>query len=110
MRITGKWIFPKGSDAPAQPEMELFDYRDQANARFVMDFWLKKGLTVTQAKATRHKEMHDQELRAAEEAARKRAQRRIASLKAMSPTCASCGTASRIEHATRRRFRFCTRT
>jgi tetratricopeptide (TPR) repeat protein len=82
VKITGQWVFPKGDLALENPVMEYFDFRDKASARYVVDFWPRQGPTLAQAVVKRRKVKQDNELKDAEEAARRRAARRIASLKA----------------------------
>lgn len=57
VRVQGRWRFSQASDAPADPAMEAFDYRERGRSRLVVDFWVKEGPTVgqvrTQAAATR---------------------------------------------------------
>ncbi|MDR3606749.1 MAG: tetratricopeptide repeat protein [Oligoflexia bacterium] len=82
VRVEGNWKFEKGPNAPFQPKMETFSYRENDPARFVADFWLKAGPTVAEVQAksvTEAKKLA--ELRARQEVER-RAQRRIASQKA----------------------------
>lgn len=80
--ITGKWKFPSGKAALAEPKMERFDYREKSPPRYVVDFWLKKGPTLVEAEALRKKRAREQELRQAEAQAKRRAERRLASQKA----------------------------
>lgn len=49
LKVTGRWKFTVGNNAPAHPEMERFDYRQKSPPGYVIDFWVKKGPTVSQA-------------------------------------------------------------
>ncbi|HUP57611.1 MAG TPA: tetratricopeptide repeat protein, partial [Bdellovibrionota bacterium] len=81
VKVTGAWNYPKGADALANPVMEHFEYRDKSGSRYVVDFWAKEGPTVAQAQVIKKKVQAESDLKAAEEAARRRTERRIASLK-----------------------------
>ena len=43
--ISGRWIFPKGEAELASPKMERFDYRRQEPPAYIVDFWVKEGVT-----------------------------------------------------------------
>lgn len=43
--IRGKYKFPSGPKALANPQMEHFDFRKAEDGKYVIDFWYKKGLT-----------------------------------------------------------------
>ncbi len=45
----GKWSFPLGKEALAQPEMITFDYWDKHKRSWVLDFWVKPGMTLSEA-------------------------------------------------------------
>ncbi len=62
--IRGQYRFPKGKDALARPEMELFDFYRKDDGKFVIDFWYKKGPTVVEAERQRKlSEIRNQEQR-----------------------------------------------
>jgi tetratricopeptide (TPR) repeat protein len=44
--IRGKYIYPTGAKALAEPKMEHFDFRKGDLGKYVVDFWYKKGPTV----------------------------------------------------------------
>jgi tetratricopeptide (TPR) repeat protein len=44
--IKGKYHFPAGANALAHPVMEHFDFRQNENGKYVIDFWYKKGFTI----------------------------------------------------------------
>jgi tetratricopeptide (TPR) repeat protein len=79
--LRGRWNFPTGEDAPAEPAMERFDYRQKEPVRYVVDFWMKSGPTVAEARYARERALREAERRRAEIEADKRRQRRIASLR-----------------------------
>lgn len=76
--LSGNWHFPTGLDAPADPTMEAFDFVRGTPARFVVDFWQKKGMTVKQARELAAKQREADNIKKAEADAKKRADRRIA--------------------------------
>jgi tetratricopeptide (TPR) repeat protein len=82
LRVSGQWKYGQGSDAPANPMMESFDYREHAHSALVIDFWVKEGPTVGEVKASRaitrriasvKKHEDDEKARAARRVARERA-------------------------------------
>jgi tetratricopeptide (TPR) repeat protein len=46
--IRGKYVYPTGPKALANPAMEHFDFRKGEQGKLVVDFWYKKGLTVAE--------------------------------------------------------------
>jgi tetratricopeptide (TPR) repeat protein len=84
LQVVGKWKFPSGPLAPAEPKMETFDYREHHPGEFVVDFWLRKGLTVTEAQALKKKQAQDEKARRARAEIQSRVSRRVASEKAKS--------------------------
>jgi len=80
--VYGKWRFPGGDDAPADPRMDKFDYHEKNPPRYVVDFWLKPGPTVAEIRAAKKKAEILARKRMVEEAAKKRKGRRIASVMA----------------------------
>ncbi len=80
--IEGKWKFPKGDQAPANPKMEFFDFRQESPPRYLVDFWPKKGLTVAEAVADQRRKERDLLIKESEDRAKERKIRRIASEKA----------------------------
>jgi tetratricopeptide (TPR) repeat protein len=83
VRINGKWTFPTGSDAVANPKMERFTYREKDPARFVVDFWPKSGQTVSQTRRANAEKVKKATIAKADLAAEKRRNRRIAAEEAM---------------------------
>lgn len=79
--IKGKWIYPTGPSAPAEPRMESFDYRDESPSRYIVDFWLKKGPTVAEVQAARKQAELLDRLKKKKAEAEQRVQRKIASEK-----------------------------
>ena len=59
VKVSGRWVFPKGIHALADPVMDTFDFRDQGSARFTLDFWPRPGLTQIQLSNLKLKEKHD---------------------------------------------------
>ncbi len=55
VRLKGKWKFPIGKLALANPTMEFFDYYEKNPPRYVVDFWLKEGPTLLEVKASKHR-------------------------------------------------------
>jgi tetratricopeptide (TPR) repeat protein len=84
LKVFGKWKFPVGPLAPAEPKMEAFNYREHHPGEYVVDFWLKKGLTVAEAQALKKKQTHEKKLHQEKVAIQNRASRRIAAEKAQS--------------------------
>jgi tetratricopeptide (TPR) repeat protein len=81
LRVSGKWVFPTGPKAPADAQMEWFDYREKTPPLYVVDFWVKKGPTVAEVQAARRQAERLDELGKAEAAARERKERKLASAK-----------------------------
>ncbi len=79
--IRGKWKFPTGAQALADPKMEKFSYHDRAPARFVVDFWVKQGPTVAEAVVIRERKKREEGRKLAALRAKRRQQRAIASKK-----------------------------
>ncbi len=79
LRLIGKWRFPKGEQAPAEPKMERFDYRDKALPAYVVDFWPKKGPTLAEVKQAKFRAAREAQFRAAEKRTKERRERRLAS-------------------------------
>ncbi len=71
--VKGRWKFPSGALELAHPVMEHFEYRDDKTSRYVLDFWVKQGPTLAQAR----REQGQAQLRVRREEARKKAQRLI---------------------------------
>lgn len=81
IRISGKWRFPEGTQALADPKMEKFVFRDRSPARFVVDFWVKPGPTVAEAQLIRERKAREAARRLAKERAQRRQTRLLASQK-----------------------------
>jgi tetratricopeptide (TPR) repeat protein len=79
VRLSGKWKYPEGPNAPAAKVMEAFDYRDKNPARFVVDFWLKGGPSVAEARVKQHLAEQNALKKKEEEEAKLRQSRRLAS-------------------------------
>lgn len=79
VKITGKWKFPLGKLALAHPEMEFFEFRNKNPARYVVDFWVKAGRTLTQVKADQKQKEFQEILRKTKDDEKKRITRRLAS-------------------------------
>ncbi len=84
LKVVGQWKFPSGPSAPADPRMETFNFREHSPGEFVVDFWLKKGITVAEAEALRKKQAQQEKIRRAKAEIDNRVSRRIASEKAKS--------------------------
>ncbi|MGZ6310978.1 MAG: hypothetical protein ACXWOH_10120, partial [Bdellovibrionota bacterium] len=83
-KIVGKWIYPTGKAQLADQRMEAFEFREKTPARFVIDFWAKRGPTVAQLKVARHRaELAALEKKAHDEQ-EKRQSRRLATERAKS--------------------------
>ena len=83
VKILGKWRFDTGPSVPAVQRMERFDYRNSSPAQYVFDFWPKDGPTRSQLRSYERRTMALAEQRKSEAEAQKRAQRKIASEKAL---------------------------
>jgi tetratricopeptide (TPR) repeat protein len=81
LKIVGKWKFGKGPDAPANSSMEWFEYREKDPPAYVLDFWQKAGPSVGEVRAVQTKAVKEAQLKKAQEDARGRADRRLASSK-----------------------------
>lgn len=79
--VTGAWKFPTGPEAPFQPQMETFEFREKTPSRFVVDFWVKPGPTHAQVVAERERAKKYTLRKKSEEKAKRQVQRRIATLK-----------------------------
>ncbi|MFL5814631.1 MAG: tetratricopeptide repeat protein [Bdellovibrionia bacterium] len=86
--VMGKWKFPAGPQAPADPRMETFDYREHARkdggSEFIVDFWIKKGMSVAEAGELKKRKAHEEKLRQAQAEIKNRVSRRLASEQAKS--------------------------
>jgi len=91
LKITGAWKFPVGKLRLAEEKMEYFDYREKSGERrtgatgmgmtgpaYVIDFWVKKGLTLDEMTIARTRADRAKTLKAAEDGARERTERRRA--------------------------------
>ena len=86
VRIEGKWKYPTGPSAPAYPEMEVFEYRNNAEAggaqsaqnAYIVDFWLKKSPTVAEVQAEKTRSARLEASRKSELISKQRADRKIA--------------------------------
>ncbi|MBI2712128.1 MAG: tetratricopeptide repeat protein [Bdellovibrio sp.] len=76
--IHGKWKYPKGALTLANPEMEIFDYREKNPPGFVVDFWVKKGPTRIDAALELRRKQHLAALNKVREEAKSRIERRLA--------------------------------
>ncbi len=76
--IRGDWRFPTGAAALAKPEMDRFEYRQKGGSLYVVDFWVKKGPTLTEAKKIAVAQAKKAALEKQIQEERKREQRRIA--------------------------------
>ncbi len=85
VRVEGQWKFPTGKNAPANPEMEFFEYRDKT-PQYLVDFWPKKGPTVAEVEANRALAIRLAALKKAELQAKQRADRRLATEKRRTET------------------------
>jgi tetratricopeptide (TPR) repeat protein len=81
VQLTGRWQFPMGQRALANPVMETFEYREKDPLRYVVDFWLKPGPTKAQVAELRHKQQIIAGIQQAQLQEKKRLSRKIASLK-----------------------------
>jgi tetratricopeptide (TPR) repeat protein len=83
IRIDGKWNFAKGENAPANPTMERFTYREKEPARYVVDFWPKGGVSLAEIKRAANDKAKKESIAKADADAKKRRDRRIAAEQAM---------------------------
>jgi TolA-binding protein len=83
VRIDGKWNFPTGANAIANPKMERFTYREKDPARFIVDFWPKGGVTVSEIKREAADKAKKASIANADAEAKKRHDRRVAAESAM---------------------------
>lgn len=81
IEIQGTWEYVKGPKAPAYPAMETFQFRQSDKASLALDFWPKKGPTVAEIQLQQERDKQLQAIRLAEEKARKRIEKRVASEK-----------------------------
>lgn len=79
--IRAPWKYPTGPTAPAKPEMEAFEYRTNEPSRYVVDFWVKDGLTVADLAILKMKQVHQAEVRRIQNIEHTKVVRRIASEK-----------------------------
>ena len=82
LKIEGQWKFPSGQDAPANPQMETFEFRQSSPPQYVLDLWQKKGPTVAMVQQARTRAQKDAVEKTAQLQARMRTERRLASDKA----------------------------
>ena len=78
VHVTAKWVFSGGENAPANPMMEKFEYRESNPPRYVLDFWVKPGPTLKQAKVVQKIKAKEADLERRKQDARARENRRIA--------------------------------
>ena len=83
VRIDGKWNFPGGANAVANPKMERFTYREKDPARFIVDFWPKEGVTVAEIQKAANEKAKKASVVKADLDAKKRRERREAAEQAM---------------------------
>lgn len=76
--VTGKWKYATGDQAPANPGMERFEFRQANPPSYVIDFWEKKGPTVAEMRVRLQHERQIASLKSTEEKARQREERRRA--------------------------------
>jgi tetratricopeptide (TPR) repeat protein len=74
--IRGTWNFPEGNQAPADPSMERFEYREKSPSRFVVDFWPKTGPSLGDLKKMRADSDRKLAIKKAEVDAKKRKETR----------------------------------
>jgi tetratricopeptide (TPR) repeat protein len=77
LKITGRWKFPTGAAALAEPVMEAFEYRIKSPASYIVDFWVKKGPTISEVKVMHAQERRLATVKTAEENKKKKTQQRI---------------------------------
>lgn len=80
IKVTGKWRFPTGENTLAFPKMDTFDYHKDYPPRYVLDFWAAPGPTVSEYRRQQQREKRRLALLRAEEHAKKRRARQIASV------------------------------
>ena len=80
VRIEGRWKYLTGLDAPADAQMETFEFRDKT-PHYVIDFWPKKGPTLREVQAARAQAQNLARMKAAQVTAKKQTDRRLASEK-----------------------------
>lgn len=80
--VIGRWIFVQGENGPDQKIMERFDYRQKDPSRYVVDFWVKPGPTVAEARIQRKRDAERALLSKIDRESRARRERRIASERA----------------------------
>ena len=83
VRIVGRWKYPSGAAALAEPLMESFDYRSKSPAQFVVDVWHRAGPTLAEVEAQKKLATQVAKTRRAERDKAGRAQRKIASVMAL---------------------------
>lgn len=84
LRIEGRWKFPVGESALANPKMEAFLYREKNPMRLRVDFWLKKGPTLREIKAAALQSKRLADLKREEIEAKAYVNRKISSEKQLS--------------------------
>ncbi len=77
VKVSGKWKFPTGSAALADPAMEAFEYRIKSPASYVVDFWIKKGPTVVEVKASELQKRRLASVKKVEEGSKQKTERRL---------------------------------
>jgi tetratricopeptide (TPR) repeat protein len=80
VKLRGEWRFPEGERALAKPEMHVFDYRQKSPGKWVMDFWLKPGPTLAEARANQARLAKAAEVRKLESRVNQRNRRFLASV------------------------------
>jgi tetratricopeptide (TPR) repeat protein len=80
VRFVGRWRFPEGDQAPADPRMNAFYFRDLSRNRYVIDFWWKPGPTIKEARQRAFDEKRKNAFREIEKNLKNRVQRRQASI------------------------------
>jgi tetratricopeptide (TPR) repeat protein len=79
IKILGKWKFPVGKYAPANPTMEIFDYHEKSPPRYVLDFWVKSGPTRSEVDTEQRRSRVLAILKHAKDDEKKRVIRKLAS-------------------------------
>ena len=82
LMVEGNWKFATGPQAPAEPKMETFNFRDRNPSRLVVDFWVKKGPTFAEVQALEKQRAREASAKKIQNEIKTRIQRRIASEKA----------------------------
>lgn len=82
VQIVGRWRYPTGGEAPADPQMETFDYRNKAPAQFIVDVWHHAGPTVAQVNAQKKAAQAAAQVKHAQAEKAARVQRKLASIAA----------------------------